>query len=92
MQHRPGAAGLIVAHYFKFHALADIEAEVQRLGLVLRFRSDFAPLFQPVQVGTHRVGNAFCIQPMEGSTARSMASQTSLCIAATNDSAPAGRN
>jgi len=65
-QHRPGA-GLIVANFFKFHALSDIEAEVRRLGLDLRFSSDFAPLFQPVQVAGHsRVGNAFCVQPMEG--------------------------
>ncbi len=55
-----------VAHYFKFHALSDIEAEVQRLGLDLRFDADFAPLFRPVQVGPFRVGNAFCVQPMEG--------------------------
>jgi 2,4-dienoyl-CoA reductase-like NADH-dependent reductase (Old Yellow Enzyme family) len=55
-----------MAHYFKFHSLADIEAEVKELGLDLRFDSDFAPLFRPVQVGPHRVGNAFCVQPMEG--------------------------
>ena len=55
-----------MAHYFKFHSLADIEAEVQRLRASLRFSDDFSPLFQPVQVGPIRVGNAFCIQPMEG--------------------------
>ncbi len=55
-----------MAHYFKFHALADIEAEVERLGLEVRFSEDLAPLFRPVQVGPFRVGNAFCVQPMEG--------------------------
>ena len=55
-----------MAHYFKFHSLADIEAEVERLGLSLQFDADFAPLFRPIQVGPFRVGNAFCVQPMEG--------------------------
>lgn len=55
-----------MAHYFKFHSLADIAAEVQRLGLDMHFSDDLTPLFRPVQVGPFRVGNAFCIQPMEG--------------------------
>lgn len=55
-----------MARYFKFHSLADIETEVQRLGLAVRFSEDFSPLFRPVQVGPFRVGNAFCVQPMEG--------------------------
>ena len=46
--------------------MADIEAEARRLGLEMRFSGDFAPLFRPVQVGPYRVGNAFCVQPMEG--------------------------
>ena len=55
-----------VARYFKFHSVADIEAEVHRLGLDLRFSEDFSPLFRPVRVGAFRVGNSFCVQPMEG--------------------------
>jgi 2,4-dienoyl-CoA reductase-like NADH-dependent reductase (Old Yellow Enzyme family) len=55
-----------VAHYFKFHVLTDIEAEVQRLGLDVDFSEDFAALFHPIQVGPFRAGNAFCVQPMEG--------------------------
>ncbi len=55
-----------MAYYFKFHSLADIEAEERRLNLDVRFSADFSPLFRSVTVGPHRAGNAFCIQPMEG--------------------------
>jgi 2,4-dienoyl-CoA reductase-like NADH-dependent reductase (Old Yellow Enzyme family) len=55
-----------VAHFFKFHSVREIEAESQRLGLDLRFDSDFSPLFRPVQVGRFCVGDSVCIQPMEG--------------------------
>ncbi|MSU79453.1 MAG: NADH:flavin oxidoreductase [Gemmataceae bacterium] len=55
-----------MAHYFKFHTLADLEAETRCLGLDLGYDADLTPLFQPVDVGGFRVGNAFCVQPMEG--------------------------
>ncbi len=55
-----------MAHYFKFHTLADLESETRRLGLDIGYDADFTPLFQPVDVGGFRVGNAFCVQPMEG--------------------------
>jgi 2,4-dienoyl-CoA reductase-like NADH-dependent reductase (Old Yellow Enzyme family) len=55
-----------VARYFKFHSVADLEAESRRLGLDLRFSDDFEPLFRPVSVGPLRAGNSLCIQPMEG--------------------------
>ena len=55
-----------MARYFKFHSLADIEAEAGRLGLDLRFSADLAQLFQPAHVGPFTVGNRLCIQPMEG--------------------------
>ncbi len=55
-----------MARYFKFHSLEDIQAESARLGLDLRFDTDFTPLFEPVQVGRLRAGNALCVQPMEG--------------------------
>jgi 2,4-dienoyl-CoA reductase-like NADH-dependent reductase (Old Yellow Enzyme family) len=55
-----------LARYFKFHSLADIEAEAGRLGLDLRFSEDLAPLFRPARVGPFTVGNRLCIQPMEG--------------------------
>jgi 2,4-dienoyl-CoA reductase-like NADH-dependent reductase (Old Yellow Enzyme family) len=55
-----------LARYFKFHSLADLDAEARRLGLDLRLNDDLSPLFQPVQVGLFTVGNRLCIQPMEG--------------------------
>jgi 2,4-dienoyl-CoA reductase-like NADH-dependent reductase (Old Yellow Enzyme family) len=55
-----------LARYFKFHSLADLEAESQRLGLDLRFSDDLTVLFRPVVVGPLRAGNSLCIQPMEG--------------------------
>lgn len=55
-----------MARYFKFHSLADIEAESGRLGLDLRFSADLSPLFQSARVGPFTVGNRLCIQPMEG--------------------------
>src|SRR5688572_31981192 len=55
-----------MARYFKFHSLADLRAEVDRLGLSLRFQEDLAPLFRPVRLGPLTAGNALCVQPMEG--------------------------
>jgi len=55
-----------VARYFKFRSLADLEAEVRRLGLDLRFSEDVSVLFRPVMLGPLRAGNRLCIQPMEG--------------------------
>ena len=55
-----------MARYFKFHTVADIEAEVERLGLTIRFQDDFTPLFRPVRIGDLTVGNSLCVQPMEG--------------------------
>jgi NADPH2 dehydrogenase len=55
-----------VAHFFKFHSVAKIRDECSRLGIDLRFSEDLTPLFQSAQVGFHRVGNRFCVQPMEG--------------------------
>ncbi len=55
-----------MARFFKFHSLADIEAEAQRLGLDLRFSEDLSPLFRPVRIGPLQAGNSLCVQPMEG--------------------------
>jgi 2,4-dienoyl-CoA reductase-like NADH-dependent reductase (Old Yellow Enzyme family) len=55
-----------LARFFKFHSVADLEAESRQRGLDLRFSDDFSPLFQPATVGPLRAGNRLCIQPMEG--------------------------
>ncbi len=55
-----------MARYFKFHSLAEIEAECRRLNLDLRFSEDLSPLFQKIPFGPLSVGNALCVQPMEG--------------------------
>lgn len=55
-----------MARYFKYRTLPEIQGEVQRLNLSLCFSTDLAPLFEKVTVGGRTVGNAFCIQPMEG--------------------------
>jgi 2,4-dienoyl-CoA reductase-like NADH-dependent reductase (Old Yellow Enzyme family) len=55
-----------LARFFKFHSLADLEAECRRLGAGLHFSDELSPLFRPVAVGPLRAGNALCIQPMEG--------------------------
>src|SRR6516165_10600370 len=64
--HRKSAIENHMARYFKFRSLADLEAEVRRLDLDLRFQDDLSALFRPVRVGPLRAGNALCIQPMEG--------------------------
>src|SRR6478672_11077505 len=55
-----------MARYFKFHSLEDLRAEVEKLGLSLRFQEDLSPLFRPVKLGSLTAGNALCVQPMEG--------------------------
>src|SRR5260370_13034047 len=55
-----------MAKLFKFHTLAELQAECQRLRLDLRFTDDLSPLFRPVIIGKLRAGNSLCIQPMEG--------------------------
>jgi 2,4-dienoyl-CoA reductase-like NADH-dependent reductase (Old Yellow Enzyme family) len=55
-----------MARFFKYKSTADLVAENARLGTDLRFSDDFAPLFQPVQIGPRAAGNRWCIHPMEG--------------------------
>ncbi len=55
-----------MARFFKYHSVSDLTAENARLGLDLRFSDDLSQLFKPVQIGSIRVGNSLCIQPMEG--------------------------
>jgi hypothetical protein len=44
--------GNAVAHYFKFHSLDEIRAEVARQDLCLRFDEDLSPLFRPVPLAS----------------------------------------
>src|SRR5262249_37529706 len=55
-----------MARYFKFHSLAELEAECRRLELTLRFSDDLGPMFRPVRIASLSAGNVFCVQPMEG--------------------------
>jgi 2,4-dienoyl-CoA reductase-like NADH-dependent reductase (Old Yellow Enzyme family) len=55
-----------LARFFKFHSLAELDAECRRLGTAVHFSEDLSPLFRPVAVGPLRSGNALCVQPMEG--------------------------
>jgi 2,4-dienoyl-CoA reductase-like NADH-dependent reductase (Old Yellow Enzyme family) len=55
-----------MARFFKYKAVAEVEAENARLGTDLRFSDELAPLFTPLTVGPRTVGNRWCIHPMEG--------------------------
>src|ERR1700682_3156714 len=55
-----------MAHYFKYHSLEDLEADCRRRHLEIPFTTDLRTLFRPGTVGPLTVGNALCIQPMEG--------------------------
>lgn len=55
-----------MARYFKFKTATELQAEAQKLGSELPISNDFSPLFDPISIGSLKVGNRFCIQPMEG--------------------------
>lgn len=57
---------LLMARFFKYKSVAEMEAENARLGTDLRFSDDLAPLFAPLAVGPRTAGNRWCIHPMEG--------------------------
>ncbi len=52
--------------FFKYKVLEDLRRDAERLGLDLEFSEDLSPLLRDLVVGTRRVGNRLCIQPMEG--------------------------
>jgi 2,4-dienoyl-CoA reductase-like NADH-dependent reductase (Old Yellow Enzyme family) len=56
----------MMATFFKYHSIADFEAENPRLGIDLRFSDDLTPLFRPIEIGGRPVGNRWCVHPMEG--------------------------
>jgi NADPH2 dehydrogenase len=55
-----------LAVYFKFHSAADLEAECLRLRLPIRLDADLSVYNQPAIVGGFKIGNRWCVQPMEG--------------------------
>ena len=55
-----------MAHHFKFHTAEDLEAECRRQGLPIRLDADLSVYNQPFTVGGFKVGNRWCVQPMEG--------------------------
>ena len=55
-----------MARYFKYKTPADVTADAAALGHELACQEDLAPLFTPIAVGSRRVGNRLCVQPMEG--------------------------
>jgi 2,4-dienoyl-CoA reductase-like NADH-dependent reductase (Old Yellow Enzyme family) len=55
-----------MATFFHYKTVADLEAENARLGIDLRFSPDLSPLWQPLEIAGRRVGNRWCIHPMEG--------------------------
>jgi 2,4-dienoyl-CoA reductase-like NADH-dependent reductase (Old Yellow Enzyme family) len=55
-----------LARYFKYRTLEEIQADAIRLQLSLRFQTDLSPLLEKVRVAGRMLGNAFCVQPMEG--------------------------
>ncbi len=52
--------------FFTYRTLDDVRADVSRLGVDISFEEDLQAVFQPVQIGGRRVGNALAIHPMEG--------------------------
>ena len=55
-----------MATFFTYRTLDDLKADVSRLGLEISFEEKLEAVFQPVQIGNRRVGNALAIHPMEG--------------------------
>ena len=55
-----------MAVHFKFHSVEDLEAECGRLQLPIRLDANLSAFAQPAMVGNFKVGNRWCVQPMEG--------------------------
>src|SRR5215203_1129467 len=55
-----------MARYFKYKTPDDVIDDAQSLGHAMSMSGDFAPLFEPVNIGPQRAGNRLAIQPMEG--------------------------
>lgn len=55
-----------MAVHFKFHSAGELEAECRRQDLSIRLDADLSVYDRPATVGGFKVGNRWCIQPMEG--------------------------
>jgi len=55
-----------MARYYKYKSAEDVTADAARLGRQMTLSDDFAVLFEPLQIGRHRIGNRLAVQPMEG--------------------------
>lgn len=54
---------------FYLHSLAEMRAEIVRLGLGIPLDEDLTPLAQPLTIGPRKVANRFCAQPIAGNDA-----------------------
>lgn len=52
--------------YFRYRSLDDLRADVERLGLDIPLESELQAVWNPVLVGSRRLGNSLAIHPMEG--------------------------
>ena len=53
---------------FYLQSLADLRAEVARLGLGIPLDDDLTRLVQPLAIGRRKISNRFCAQPIAGAT------------------------
>ena len=51
---------------FRYKSLAELQADIERLGLNIPTTENLSPLGQAVKVGKHTAQNAFAVLPMEG--------------------------
>ena len=51
---------------FYLHSLAELRAEIARLGLAIPLDENLTPLAQPLTIGQHKISNRFCAQPIAG--------------------------
>ncbi len=51
---------------FYLHSLAELRAEIERLGLGISLDENLAPLAQPLTIGDCEIPNRFCAQPIAG--------------------------
>ena len=55
---------------FYIHSLAELRAEIERLGLTVPLVKDLTPLGAPLQIGKSTIPNRLCAQPIAGNDAQ----------------------